>query len=217
MPVVEPLKLDDGTTLGTTEDGILFTVFPKVRGRAPQELSSDQLIQLGRFVGRLHNTGAAKKNKHRLTLTPDSYGRPDLEFLMKNNWLPLELESRYKKVCEEILNLISPWFKNIETHRIHGDCHLGNLLYDQEGHAFFLDFDDMVSGPVVQDFWLLVPDQGDQAESAREIILKGYTEMRKFDRSTLKLIEPLRALRIIHYSSWIALKMERSFIPENFY
>jgi Ser/Thr protein kinase RdoA (MazF antagonist) len=204
VPVVEPLKLKDNSTLGTTDGGIFFTVFPKVRGRAPEELKPDQLTQLGRFVGRLHNVGATKTSKNRLLLDPKNYGRPALQFLSENNWLPMELATRYKTVAEEIINLITPWFENIKTHRIHGDCHLGNLLYDQQGNAFFLDFDDMVAGPAVQDFWLLVPGQDEKALQDREIFLKGYTEMRQFDRGTLRLIEPLRALRIIHYSAWIA-------------
>jgi Ser/Thr protein kinase RdoA (MazF antagonist) len=216
LPVCEPLKLKDGSTLGMLEGNIFFTVFPKVRGRAPEELNEAQLIQLGRFLGRLHNAGCKKKTKHRLTLTPQTVGGQALDFIMKGNWPPMELASRYKSVVEEILERITPWFENIETHRIHGDCHLGNLLYNQEGQAFFLDFDDMVTGPAVQDFWLLVPAQDAEAVAAREVFLKGYTEMRKFDRSTLRLIEPLRALRIIHYSAWIAKRWKDPAFPRIF-
>jgi Ser/Thr protein kinase RdoA (MazF antagonist) len=220
IPVAEPLKLQSGSTLGTTmgsgEGNIMFAVFPKLRGRAPQELNPDQLLQLGRFVGRIHNVGASKKAPHRMVLNPENYGRGALNFLIDNNWLPMELATRYKTVATEIIDLISPWFEGLKTHRIHGDCHLGNLLYDQQGNAFFLDFDDLVTGPAVQDFWLLVPGQDEQALASREIFLKGYTEMREFDRAQLKLIEPLRSLRILHYSAWIARRWKDPAFPRIF-
>jgi Ser/Thr protein kinase RdoA (MazF antagonist) len=209
------LKLQNGSTLGTTGN-IMFAVFPKLRGRAPQELNPEQLLQLGRFVGRIHNVGASKKAPHRMVLNPENYGRGALNFLIDNKWLPMELETRYKTVATEIIDLISPWFKNLKTHRIHGDCHLGNLLYDTQGNAFFLDFDDLVTGPAVQDFWLLVPGQDEQALASREIFLKGYTEMREFDRAQLKLIEPLRSLRILHYSAWIARRWKDPAFPRIF-
>src|ERR1017187_4697641 len=77
VPVVEPLKLDDGTTLGTLtlneNEKIFFTVFPKVRGRSPQELDDDQLSQLGRFVARIHNVGSQKPAPHRVHLSVQTH------------------------------------------------------------------------------------------------------------------------------------------------
>jgi Ser/Thr protein kinase RdoA (MazF antagonist) len=215
VPVVQPLALKDGSTLGTAEGGILFTVFPKVRGRAPEELTQQQLTQLGRFVGRLHNVGASRKARHRVSINPQTYGTAPLKFLLDNKWLPLDLETQYRQTVEEIIKVITPWFDGIETYRIHGDCHLGNLLYNADG-PFFLDFDDMVTGPAVQDLWLIVPGQDEQATRDREVFLQGYEEMRQFKRETLRLVEPLRSLRFIHYSAWIAKRWKDPSFPRAF-
>jgi Ser/Thr protein kinase RdoA (MazF antagonist) len=215
IPVAQPLKLQNGSTLGTAEGGIFFSVFPKLRGRAPEELNNQQLLQLGRFLGRIHAVGANKPAKHRVVMTPETYGVNPLKYLSENQWLPLEIATRYKQVVQEILDIATPWFKNIKTHRIHGDCHLGNLLYNNNG-PFFLDFDDMVTGPPVQDLWLLVSGRDDQALRDREVFLKGYTEMREFDHSSLRLIEPLRAFRFIHYSAWVAKRWKDPAFPRIF-
>ncbi|MCK5479827.1 MAG: serine/threonine protein kinase, partial [Gammaproteobacteria bacterium] len=37
-----------------------------------------------------------------------------------------------------------------------------------------------------------------------DIFLEGYETFRNFDRRTLRLIEPLRAMRYIHYTAWCA-------------
>ena len=50
----------------------------------------------------------------------------------------------------------------VEVHRIHGDCHLGNLLL-RDDVFWVLDFDDMVVGPAVQDLWLALPGRDDLA------------------------------------------------------
>jgi len=215
IPVVEPLKINGDSTLNTTPEGILFSVFPKVRGRAPQELQTYQLEQLGRLIARIHNVGATKKTKHRLILTPETYATKPLQFLLDGNFLPLELINQYTQLVQELVSLMTPWFDTSDYQRIHGDCHLGNLLYNQE-KPFFLDFDDMVFGPPVQDLWLLVGGNDEEALQARQIMIRGYQEMRKLDLETLKLVEPLRALRIIHYCGWIAKRWKDPAFPRIF-
>ena len=215
IPVVPPMPLHTGSTLAETDEGILFAVFPKVQGRAPDELQEDQLAQLGRLIGRLHNVGSQREAPHRLKINPETYGVAPLKFLNDNGWLPLECATRYKAVVEEIIRHVSPWFEGIKTHRIHGDCHLGNLLYNKDG-PFFLDFDDMVTGPPVQDMWLILPAQDERTQKFRELFLQGYSEMREFDWTTLRLIEPLRALRIVHYSAWVARRWKDPAFPRIF-
>lgn len=215
VPVVEPLKLSNGSTLGETEGKTLFTVFPKVRGKAPEELKVEQLIQLGRFIGRIHNVGAQKKAPHRLLINPTTYATNPLKFLKDGNWIQMEFEKRYQECVENIVKIISPWFEGVETFRIHGDCHLGNLLYNNE-NPFFLDFDDMVTGPPIQDLWLLAGGRDEESRQMREKLLQGYMEMRQFDKATVKLTEPLRALRIIHYSAWIAKRWKDLSFPRAF-
>jgi Ser/Thr protein kinase RdoA (MazF antagonist) len=203
VPVVAPLVLDGGGTIAESEDGILFAVFPKVRGRGMPELDDGQLEQAGRLLGRLHNVGASSPAPCRLQLTPLTYGRDALALLEATGAIDIQVQSRYRRVVEELLRAMEPLWSNIETFRIHGDCHLGNVLWQKEG-PFFLDFDDMVIGPAVQDVWMVVRGRDAEAERQREVLLGGYQQMRRFDRSTLRLVEPLRALRFVHYSAWIA-------------
>ena len=80
----------------------------------------------------------------------------------------------------------------------------------------FLDFDDMVRAPAAQDIWLLTPGRDQETKYARESLLEGYTEFRAFDRSTLRLIEPLRALRFVHYTAWVARRWEDPAFPAAF-
>ncbi len=210
IPVVAPLPLENGKTLGKTDDGLFFTVFPKVRGRAPDELKLDQARQLGRLVARMHTVGEQREAPHRLKLTPENYGVKPLEYLLEGGWIAPEVKMRDEKTARELIENFNPLFRNIKTHRIHGDCHLGNLLFNGAA-AFFLDFDDMMVGPPAQDIWLATP-----MSDERESFLEGYEEMKPFDRSTLNLVEPLRALRIIHYSAWVARRWEDPYFQKVF-
>ncbi|MBI3557734.1 MAG: serine/threonine protein kinase [Deltaproteobacteria bacterium] len=207
IPAVAPLPLTNSSTLAESEDGIFFAVFPKVRGRIVQELDDARLQQVGRLLARLHNIGASRAARHRLALTPATYGRKSLEFLDASGMIDHQLRARYRNVVEAILTAIEPQFANVPSFRVHGDCHLGNVLW-QENAAFFLDFDDMVMAPAVQDVWLIVRGRDEEAQRQREVLIRSYESMREFDRSALRLIEPLRALRIMHYSAWIARRWE---------
>ena len=216
IPAIAPLAFPSGETLQRTQGSqIDFALFPKVGGRAPDELSDEQLLRVGRLLGRIHAVGASQSAHHRLKLDPQSYGERSLEFLLRGHWIPLEFQGRYRRAVEEICHLSRPWFDQAQAQRIHGDCHLSNLLWNDWG-PFFLDFDDMVVGPPVQDLWLLVPGRDAEATRQRGILLEGYRQMRDFDESTLRLIEPLRALRFIHYTAWIARRWSDPAFPQAF-
>jgi len=204
IPAVAPLPFSDGKTLHRiAEIDIWYTVFPKVGGRSPDELKPDQLEQIGRLMARMHNVGAAKDAPHRILLNPASYGQENLNYLLESGSLPVDIRDRYKQLVEDICRIVEPWFAKTKVQRIHGDCHPGNLLWGTEG-AFFVDFDDMVRGPCVQDLWLLVPGRDEESNRQMNQMIAGYEQMREFDWDSLRLIEPLRALRFIHFSAWIA-------------
>jgi Ser/Thr protein kinase RdoA (MazF antagonist) len=206
IPVVAPLSLKDGKTISEMV-GIFFSVFPKVGGRIPDELTTEQLQQVGRLLGRMHLTGRAREAKHRLHLSPQSYGLINLDFLLTNDILPLSVKEPYENTVKALCAAIEPMFRGVRTQRIHGDCHYGNLIWGSKG-PFWVDFDDMVVGPPVQDLWLLVPGRELEDRILFESLLEGYEQMCQFERSTLRLIEPLRALRLINYSTWIAKRWQ---------
>jgi len=206
IPVARPLPHADGTTLGTWE-GILFAVFPRVRGRQPQEFNTEEVEVMGRFLARLHNVGAAGEAPHRLRLTPASYGWDNVRYLAETGLIPPEAKANYVQTAEILLKRIEPLFVNVPMQRIHGDCHLGNLIWVAQGPAF-LDFDDMLIGPVVQDVWMLLPSFDEFGVRDRERFIDAYEQFREFDHAQLRLIEPLRALRYLHYTAWIARRWE---------
>lgn len=220
IPAVAPLEFPDGLTLHPAKvGGIWYTIFPRIGGRSPDELPRDSdgesLRRIGRLLGRIHNVGAARDAPHRIQIGPDSYGLANLRFLLAGNWVPLEFQGRYQRAVEKICEISRPFFARAAIQRLHGDCHLGNLLSNQKG-LFFVDFDDMVRGPAVQDLWLLLPARPDEDDFARHqlnLILAGYEEMRDFEYTSLKLIEPLRALRYVHYTAWIARRWEDPAFP----
>ncbi len=216
IPVAAALALPDGSTVrrveGTT---ILCALFPRVGGRVPDECSDDQLRRLGGLLARIHTVGASREAAHRASLTVDHFGRESLSTLLAAPTLPPNHAPRLKAVCESLFACIDPWFEGLATHRIHGDCHPGNLLWGAAG-PFFLDFDDMVTGPAVQDLWMLVPARDDDGARQRDVVLEGYEVFRSFDRSTLRLIEPLRALRYLRYAAWITRRWADPAFPRAF-
>jgi Ser/Thr protein kinase RdoA (MazF antagonist) len=214
IPVCAPIAFPDGETLHEVE-GIYYAVWPRTGGRAPDELDEETLEVLGRLVARIHNVGASKPAKHRRRLGPDTYAREPLEYLEKGGFIPREWAPRYRKAVEGIARVYESRSKGVPTHRIHGDCHLGNLLRGREGF-FFLDFDDLLTGPAVQDMWMLISVGDEGAVDQRQIFIEGYRQMRPFQERWLELISPLRGLRIIHYSAWIARRWKDPAFPSAF-
>ncbi|MEZ4743040.1 MAG: serine/threonine protein kinase [Bdellovibrionota bacterium] len=216
IPVVLPEKFPNGSTLNKLDNiDIYFTVFPKIGGRSPDELSTEQLQVVGRLLARLHNVGESQISNHRIKLDEVSYGEANLKYLIDAKTIPIDIQTNYQKVVENILQKASPLFESAESQRIHGDCHLGNLLWGQDG-AFWVDFDDMVNGPCVQDIWLICPGRDNYGIKQRNILLDSYKMMRDFDDRTLALIEPLRALRFIHFSAWISKRWKDPSFPKAF-
>ena len=202
IPVACPLELSPGRTVGEVE-GILYAVFPRVGGRAPEELDDEQVGVLGRLIARIHNIGDMRDSPQRLRLTPETYGTENLDYLEANAAIPEEARENYLATARQLVERISPLFAGVPVHRIHGDCHLANLVWSPKGPTF-LDFDDMVVGPAVQDIWMLVPSFDEYGARQRGLLLDAYTGFRDFDPAWLRLVEPLRALRFIHYTTWIA-------------
>ncbi len=202
IPVAAPLLLSSGSTLSRVA-GIRFALFPRIGGRSPQELNDDELRMVGRLIARIHNVGAAGDAPHRMRLSPLTYGENNLRYLLENGIIPDEARANYEATVEALLARIVPMFEGVPCHRIHGDCHLANLIHTPKGTTF-LDFDDMLVGPAVQDIWMPVASADEYGQRQRDVLIEGYEEFRSFEPYWLRLVEPLRALRFIHYSTWIA-------------
>jgi Ser/Thr protein kinase RdoA (MazF antagonist) len=215
IPVVAPLILRDGSALADYK-GCLFSIFPRLGGRFLDEFSDDQWLEIGRLLGRMHTVGAADRAQHRNILHPLQTTRTQVELLTGHDFMPPHLRARFTAVCEELIALIAPMFENTESIRIHGDCHFANLILRPDESFFLIDFDDMVNGPPVQDVWMLFPSYRRESLAEIELFLEGYETFRDFDRSSLRLIEPLRAMRYIHYAAWCAQQsMDPGFMDKN--
>jgi Ser/Thr protein kinase RdoA (MazF antagonist) len=203
IPVIAPLTLRDGSSLGSYEN-IYFAVFPKTGGRSYDEYNDDQWLALGRLLGRSHNVGSMHLPKDRLTMAPGRSTRQQVDYILEGSFMPDDMLGSFKNLIDTLIKEISPLFDNVEMIRIHGDCHFSNLIYRPDESFYIIDFDDMVVGPPVQDFWMLLPGYQEESLAEIEIFLEGYEMFRDFDRSSLRLIEPLRAMRYIHYTAWCA-------------
>jgi Ser/Thr protein kinase RdoA (MazF antagonist) len=206
LPVVAPMDLGIGATLAEIE-GIFYAAFPKVRGRAIDEADDERLRRIGRLLGRVHAVGAARDAPHRPRLTVERYVHQSLEVLLAGKLIPAALAGRYGDVARRIADAAAAPLAAARSQRIHGDLHWGNILWGADG-PILLDFDDCLVGPPVQDLWLLARGTPEEARKAREQLLEGYEVFREFDRATLALCEPLRALRIIYMSAWIARRWD---------
>jgi len=212
IPVVAPLLIA-GESLFTQPSGIFFALFPKVKGRLRDELDKDQLLTMGRYLGRIHNLEFPFR--HRLTININYWALEPLNHLLRSDFLLRDYRPRFEQIVRAIAEIAEPILKAKPAIAVHGDCHLGNTLWQQDA-PFFLDFDDAVLAPTVQDLWMIVRGRDAQAVEQREKILEGYEVFRPFDRSSLGLIEPLRALRMIHYSAWIAKRWTDPSFPKVF-
>ena len=204
IPVV-PAMLLNGKTLHTFE-GFRFSVFPKHGGRAPELEGRSTLEWMGRFLGRIHAIGSLKPYQERPTLDIKSFGEQPRDYLLSHEFIPADLDTAYRSAVDLALESVRYCFTRageVASLRLHGDCHVGNVLWTDQG-PHFVDFDDSRMGPAVQDLWMLL--SGDRADMVRQLtdVLAGYEDFCDFNERELHLIEALRTLRLIHYAAWLA-------------
>jgi len=211
IPVVAP---QSSSSFG----GFRVAVYPRRGGRTPELGDPKTLEWIGRFMGRIHAVGATKPFQHRESLTPTTFGHEPRAYLLTTPFIPAELLGAWKAITEQALELVSHCYQragSFKTIRLHGDCHPGNILWTEDG-PHFVDLDDSRMGPAMQDLWMLL--SGDRAAMSLQMraVLDGYEQFMRFDRAELNLLEPLRTLRLIHYSAWIARRWDDPAFPAAF-
>jgi Ser/Thr protein kinase RdoA (MazF antagonist) len=217
IPVVAPLAIQDGATLHA-HAGFRFAVYPSQGGRAPELENRDTREWMGRFIGRIHAVGALRPFRHRPTLDIESFGREPVEYLLSNNWLPDDLLPAWQSVAAQALDGVRHCFDragDVKQIRLHGDCHMGNVLWTDNG-PHFVDFDDCRTSPAVQDLWMML--SGDREAMSHQLadVLAGYERFHEFDTRELHLFAALRTLRLIHYSAWLARRWDDPAFPAAF-
>ena len=214
IPVVPPIRVSEQTLFKFK--GFRFAVFESKGGRTPNLDDKETLIWLGRFIGRIHLLGEAKNYQHRPQLTLENFGHQSVQFLLENEFIPGHIKSAYEAVSEQILIRCQQIFNHAPSCnniRLHGDCHPSNVMWTDSG-PHFVDFDDSRSGPAVQDLWMLVTDNSNRNQWNH--LLQGYEDFREFDDREFVLVEPLRAMRMLHYSAWLARRWSDPSFKHNF-
>ena len=230
VPAVGPLVLE-GRTLHP-HGGFMFSVSPWRGGRQPELDDFEVLEWIGRFLARIHTVGAARPFVARPALDRQHFGTEPRDWLLAHEMIPLDMQSAWSNACQKALDLIAAsanqqsaeghfCLENSTLLRLHGDCHPGNILWTPldewgRGGPHFVDLDDARMGPAVQDLWMLLSGDRRQRTGQLSALLDGYEQFRSFDRRELALIEPLRTLRLIHYSAWLARRWEDPIFPINF-
>jgi Ser/Thr protein kinase RdoA (MazF antagonist) len=216
VPVVPPQVLD-GRTLFEYE-GFRFAVFERRGGRWPELGSATEREWMGRFLGRIHMVGRRSRFRQRERIDIERMGAGSVEFLLSNGWIPEHLENAFDSLTHDLLEAIDQAFESasgMKELRLHGDCHRGNVLWTDEG-PHFVDLDDCVMGPAIQDLWMLLSgNRNDMAEQLSQL-LEGYSQFSDFDYRELALVESLRTLRMIHYSAWLARRWSDPAFPAAF-
>ena len=210
IPVAPPCKIK-GQTLHYYQ-GYLFALFVSVGGRQFEVDNLNQLEGVGRFLGRIHKVGSRCQFQHRPTLSLDEYLYQPRQLLQQSTFIPTHLENAFFSDLDLLISRLEQhWQAPSQIIRLHGDCHPGNILW-RDG-PMFVDLDDARNGPATQDLWMLL--NGDRADKTMQldILLEAYQEFNDFNTSELKLIEPLRGLRMVHYMAWLAKRWQDPAFP----
>ncbi|MBS1206802.1 MAG: stress response kinase [Proteobacteria bacterium] len=213
VPVAAPLAFNHQTLL--THQGFCFAVFPSVGGRQFEADNLDQMEWVGRYLGRLHQTGSKKRFTHRPDIGVKEYLIEPRQLFETTTLIPASLKEAFLSAVDKLIDAVmEQWHSRFNLLRLHGDCHAGNILW-RDG-PMFVDLDDARNGPAVQDLWMLL--HGDKAEQRMqlEMIVEAYEEFCEFNRTEIGLIEPLRAMRQVYYLAWLIRRWDDPAFPKNF-
>ena len=213
VPVAAPLVLNDQTLL--SHQGFHYAIFPSVGGRQFEADNIDQMEAVGRYLGRMHQTGGKRNFAFRPTIGLEEYLTEPRKLFEQAQLIPSGQKAAFLKATDSLITVVSEcWHTRFATLRLHGDCHAGNILW-RDG-PMFVDLDDARNGPAVQDLWMLL--NGDKAEQRMQLetIIEAYEEFSEFDTTEIGLIEPLRAMRLVYYLAWLIRRWGDPAFPKNF-
>lgn len=213
VPLAAPIAINGKTLF--EHQGFLFALFPSLGGRQYETDNLDQMEWVGRYLGRIHQTGRRSLFQHRPTLGLQEYLFEPRALFEHATLIPSALKPSFLHAVDALIAAVTQrWDDNLSILRLHGDCHPGNILW-RDG-PLFVDLDDARNGPAVQDIWMLL--NGDRAEQRiqLETIIEAYEEFSTFNVGELAYIEPLRAMRMVWYLAWIMRRWDDPAFPGSF-
>ena len=215
IPVVAPLQINGDSLFYS--DPFSFALFPRRGGQAPELADDDDLELVGRWLGRLHQTGAGKSFIHRPHMNPTNDMAAAREQVLASDLMPEDYRSNYSALTTQLLELTEARMQTVSASslRLHGDLHPGNLLLRDEV-LYMVDFDDCVQGPAMQDIWMLLSGNEQEQRQQLLVIKEGYEMFRPFPARELPLIEVLRTLRIVRYAAWLCSRWHDPAFPVAF-
>ncbi len=216
ISVVAPLVDSKGQSLHHFE-GFRFALFPRRGGYPPELDNMDSLLVLGRTLGRIHGVGASARFIHRHTLNIDDMLTGNREFLLAD-FIPRELQAAYSSITLDLLELVRDSYGQVgedDLIRVHGDCHVGNILW-RDDCAHFVDLDDCCMAPAIQDLWMCLSGERHERQLQLSEMVEGYNEFFDFQPRQLRWIEPLRTLRLVNYAAWLARRWQDPAFPRSF-
>ena len=216
IPLAAPLNLNGETLHHHIVDGTdyRFALFPSVGGRQFENDNLDQLEWMGRFIGRIHRVAQATPFAHRPTIDVESYLDEPKRVLEQSTLLPAHLKTAFFAILNPVIEATKKAYRPSSSIRLHGDCHPGNILW-RDGPTF-VDLDDCRMGPAIQDLWMMLSGDRQQQLLQLDTLVEAYEEFHPFDTSQLTLIEPLRAMRMVHYMAWLSRRWEDPAFPRAF-
>jgi Ser/Thr protein kinase RdoA (MazF antagonist) len=213
IPIVAPLVIN-GASLHHYSD-YRFALFPSAGGRQFEVDNLEQLEWMGRFIGRMHRVAQAKPFKHRPEISTSSYLDTPKEVLLTGSLVPQHLQTAFHTILDMVINETKQKLSNnYSSIRLHADLHPGNILW-RDGPTI-VDLDDCRMGPAVQDLWMMLSGDKQQQFIQLDTLVEAYDEFHEFDTNELSLIEPLRAMRMVHYMAWLSQRWEDPAFPQAF-
>ena len=195
--------------------GFNFAVWPSLGGRHLEPDNLDQLEAVGHQLGLWHSCSHQYQLKYRPRISASySLALPCNELSRLSPW-PRAMAGEFAEILQLLTQAVTPCFEQpVAMFPLHGDCHIGNILWRDK--PLLVDLDDCVTGPAIQDLWMLL--SGDDAEQRMQLdaLLAGYEEFAVFDIAQLRLIEPLRTMRMVSHMAWLAKRWEDPAFPTAF-
>lgn len=216
ISVVAPLIGTDGDSLHCYDD-FLFALFTRRGGYPPELDNPDNLIVLGRTLGRIHSVGRAKAFEYRQTMTVQRMLADSREFLLAH-FIPASLEPAYSSLTADLLAIVTDVFGEVPPQsmiRVHGDCHVGNILW-RDDCAHFVDLDDCCMAPAMQDLWMFLSGERHDKQLQLSELIEGYSEFCDFEPRQLRWLESLRTMRLVHYAAWLGRRWQDPAFPHSF-